>query len=105
MFIYRPRSTPRVVISCISQLAQRLLQPEGAFICVSFAPPEERLELLEYWDIDQPAKCLAWDVHVDAIGELNHYHTHSRLPLHGKMKPLSVLPTKSSRREHGDMLH
>lgn len=50
----------------------RLLQPEGAFICVSFAPPEERLELLEYWDIDQPAKCLAWDVHVDAIGELNY---------------------------------
>lgn len=50
----------------------RLLQPEGAYICVSFAPPEERLELLEYWDIDQPAKCLAWDVHVDAIGELQH---------------------------------
>lgn len=54
----------------------RLLQPEGAFICISFAPPEERLELLEYWDIDQPAKCLAWDVHVDAIGE----STRSRLP-------------------------
>ncbi len=51
---------------------QRILQPEGAFICVSFAPPEERLELLEYWDLDQPGKCLAWDVHVDAIGESNH---------------------------------
>ncbi|CAM9153473.1 unnamed protein product [Pylaiella littoralis] len=51
------------------QQMDRLLQPEGAFICISFAPPEERLELLEYWDIDQPAKCLAWDVHVDAIGE------------------------------------
>lgn len=38
---------------------------------MSYAPPEERLELLEYWDIDQPAKCLAWDVHVDAIGEFN----------------------------------
>eukprot|EP00752_Nemacystus_decipiens_P006125 g5524.t1 len=51
------------------QQMDRLLQPEGAFICVSFAPPEERLELLEYWDIDQPAKCLAWDVHVDAIAK------------------------------------
>ncbi|CAM9112308.1 unnamed protein product, partial [Ectocarpus fasciculatus] len=50
------------------QQMDRLLQPEGAFICVSFAPPEERLELLEYWDIDQPARCLAWDVHVDTIG-------------------------------------
>lgn len=28
--------------------------------------------MLEYWDLDQPDKCLAWDVHVDAIGELIH---------------------------------
>lgn len=60
-----------VLISCAHVFLRRLLQPEGAFICVSFAPPEERLELLEYWDLDQPGKCLAWDVHVDAIGESN----------------------------------
>lgn len=47
----------------------RILQPEGAFICVSLAPPDERLELLEYWDLEKPEKCLAWHVHVDAIGE------------------------------------
>ncbi|CAM9421705.1 unnamed protein product, partial [Hapterophycus canaliculatus] len=51
------------------QQMDRLLQPEGAFICVSFAPPEERLELLEYWDIEKPEKCLAWDVHVDAVAK------------------------------------
>ncbi|CAM9307359.1 unnamed protein product [Ectocarpus sp. 12 AP-2014] len=61
----------RGVVNAENYLQQmdRLLQPEGAFICVSFAPPEERLELLEYWDIDQPAKCLAWDVHVDTIAK------------------------------------
>lgn len=26
--------------------------------------------MLEYWDLDHPEKCLAWDVHVDAIGDL-----------------------------------
>eukprot|EP00903_Cladosiphon_okamuranus_P016669 g15371.t1 len=62
-----PHGTPKV--ENYLQQMDRLLQPEGAFICVSFAPPEERLELLEYWDIDQPNKCLAWDVHVDAIAK------------------------------------
>eukprot|EP00904_Undaria_pinnatifida_P004609 jgi/Undpi1/14149/HiC_scaffold_9.g03800.m1 len=51
------------------QQMDRILQPEGAFICVSFAPPEDRLEMLEYWDLDQPDKCLAWDVHVDMIAK------------------------------------
>lgn len=55
------------ILGCVDM--SRILQPEGAFICVSFAPPEQRLELLEYWDLDDPEKCLAWDVHVDAIGE------------------------------------
>lgn len=60
------------IFSCtfVAVVVVRILQPEGAFICVSFAPPEDRLEMLEYWDLDQPDKCLAWDVHVDAIGEL-----------------------------------
>lgn len=51
--------------------SRRILQKEGAFICVSLAPPEERLELLEYWDLDSPNECLAWDAHVHAIGKYN----------------------------------
>lgn len=57
-----------VVLSLSSN--SRILQPDGAFICISHVGPEERLELLEYWDLDTPEKCFAWDVYVDLIREL-----------------------------------
>ncbi|CAM9505405.1 unnamed protein product, partial [Discosporangium mesarthrocarpum] len=46
------------------QELDRILEPEAAYICVSYAPPEDRLEMLEYWDLDNPNLCLAWDVHL-----------------------------------------
>eukprot|EP00611_Tribonema_gayanum_P030726 TRINITY_DN861_c1_g2_i2.p2 TRINITY_DN861_c1_g2~~TRINITY_DN861_c1_g2_i2.p2 ORF type:complete len:326 (-),score=139.27 TRINITY_DN861_c1_g2_i2:772-1749(-) len=49
----------------------RILRDDGVFICVSSGRPEERLELLERWELDifRADQLLPWDVHVDAIAK------------------------------------
>ncbi|CAN0208736.1 unnamed protein product, partial [Phaeothamnion confervicola] len=51
------------------QEMDRITADEGAFVCISHAPPAQRLPLLEDFDADRPATMLAWDVHVDAIAK------------------------------------
>jgi hypothetical protein len=50
-------------------LCYRLLKNEGVYICVSHGRPEDRLNVLEQWDIDKPNESLCWDVHVDAVAK------------------------------------
>jgi hypothetical protein len=36
---------------------------------VSHGRPEDRLNVLEQWDVDKPNESFCWDVHVDAVAK------------------------------------
>ncbi|CAM9725551.1 unnamed protein product [Chrysoparadoxa australica] len=58
------------------QEMDRILAPDGAFICITYSKPEARLPLLEVFDLDKPDEALSWDVHVDAIAKPTHKKWH-----------------------------
>lgn len=45
---------------------ERLLKDDGVFICISYGSPEQRLQYLEQYDIDEPYY-LPWMVEVQAV--------------------------------------